>query len=364
MARPQAGECASNRDVYSPACDQQGDRRRKKTGEHMEEKKLSGLRVEDIRVSIRNKRSEVVPVAGVSFTIPRGNIVGIVGESGCGKSMTARAVMGLLPIGGAITAGRILLDGEEISAYSSKQMQKINGNRISMIFQEPMSSLNPVVRVGKQIEESLLLHTDLSRAERRKRVIEIMTEVGIPEPEKRYRAYPFELSGGLRQRVMIAMAMICAPELLIADEPTTALDVTIEAQILHLMQQLRDRFHTSILMITHNLGVVAKLCDSVNVMYLGQIVESCNTITLFENPLHPYTLGLIASIPQVEGGRNRLQNIPGMVPTLDNIPQGCRFCTRCPQATERCRTQAPELYDVGAGHRVRCFLCEKGGEAE
>ena len=222
-----------------------------------------------------------------------------------------------------------------------------------------MSSLNPVVKVGKQIEETLILHTKLSRAERRAKVIDMMRQVGVPEPERRFDAYPFELSGGLRQRVMIAMAMILTPELLIADEPTTALDVTIEAQIMRLMKQLRDTFGTSILMITHNLGVVAKVCDTVNVMYMGQIVESCDVFSLFERPLHPYTLGLLGSVPRVETGRERLKNIPGTVPTLYDVPKGCRFAERCSRATARCKASMPPLVDAGEGHLVRCFLTGK-----
>ena len=317
------------------------------------------LRVENLHVSIKTRDALLSPVEDVSFEIPGGSIVGVVGESGCGKSMTARAIMGLLPAGGSITGGRVLLGDEEISAYTPRQMRSINGNRISMIFQEPMSSLNPVVKVGKQIEETLILHTKLSRAERRAKVIDMMRQVGVPEPERRFDAYPFELSGGLRQRVMIAMAMILTPELLIADEPTTALDVTIEAQIMRLMKQLRDTFGTSILMITHNLGVVAKVCDTVNVMYMGQIVESCDVFSLFEHPLHPYTLGLLGSVPRVETGRERLKNIPGTVPTLYDVPKGCRFAERCSRATARCKASMPPLAEAGEGHLVRCFLTGK-----
>lgn len=317
------------------------------------------LRIENLHVAIQTKDALLSPVEDVSFEIPGGSIVGVVGESGCGKSMTARAIMGLLPAGGRIAGGRVLLDGEEISSYTSRQMRSINGNRISMIFQEPMSSLNPVVKVGKQIEETLILHTCLSRAERRQKVIEMMRQVGVPEPERRFDAYPFELSGGLRQRVMIAMAMILTPELLIADEPTTALDVTIEAQIMRLMKQLRDTFGTSILMITHNLGVVAKVCDTVNVMYMGQIVESCDVVSLFEQPLHPYTLGLLGSVPRVETGRERLKNIPGTVPTLYDVPKGCRFAARCSRACAQCTQAMPPLRDAGNGHLVRCFLTGK-----
>ena len=312
-----------------------------------------GLRIENLSVTLTTRGGDLKPVDGVSLDIPQGRIVGLVGESGCGKSMTAKSIMGLLPPGGKVSGGRILLDGEDISAYTPKQMRSINGDRISMVFQEPMTSLNPVVRVGKQIEESLILHKDLSPSERKEAVLDIMRKVGIPEVEKRYRAYPFELSGGLRQRVMIAMAMIGTPELLIADEPTTALDVTIEAQILKLMEDLRKSFQASILLITHNLGVVARTCDTVNVMYMGQIVESCDKISLFERPLHPYTLGLLGSLPRIDS-RERLTNIKGMVPSLDKVPEGCRFADRCPYAEDACRKQEPALAEAEAGHFVRC----------
>ena len=312
-----------------------------------------GLRIENLSVTLKTRGGDLKPVDGISFDIPQGRIVGLVGESGCGKSMTAKSIMGLLPPGGKVSGGRILLDGEDISAYTPKQMRSINGDRISMVFQEPMTSLNPVVRVGKQIEENLLLHKDLPANERKEAVLDIMRKVGIPEVEKRYRAYPFELSGGLRQRVMIAMAMICNPELLIADEPTTALDVTIEAQILKLMEDLRKSFQASILLITHNLGVVARTCDTVNVMYMGQIVESCDKISLFERPLHPYTLGLLGSLPRIDS-RERLTNIKGMVPSLDKVPEGCRFADRCPYAEDACRKQEPLLTEAEAGHFVRC----------
>ncbi|MCC8065731.1 MAG: ABC transporter ATP-binding protein [Clostridiales bacterium] len=324
------------------------------------EEKNALLSVKGLSVSITSGNHSVVPVCDVTFDIPHGKVLGLVGESGCGKSITARSVMGLLPRGGKITSGCILFDGEEISSFTERQMQQINGNRISMIFQEPMSSLNPVVKVGKQVAEVLRLHTSLSRKECKAAVIDIFTQVGIPEPEKRYSAYPYQLSGGLRQRVMIAMAMVCNPELLIADEPTTALDVTTEAQILRLMGNLQREYGTSILMITHNLGVVAKICDHVNVMYLGQIVESCSTGALFAKPMHPYTRGLIASVPQIREEKQIVAGIQGTVPALEDIPSGCRFSTRCAYATERCRRECPELLEREAGHSVRCFFPGEG----
>jgi len=327
----------------------------------MEQQGDALLTIENLSITITNGKNSVVPVQDVSFSIPRGRVVGMVGESGCGKSMTARSIMGLLPTGGRISSGSICFSGEELSSFTEKQLQHINGNRISMIFQEPMSSLNPVIKVGKQVAEVLRLHTKQSRSACKQAVLDIFAQVGIPEPEKRYHAYPFQLSGGLRQRVMIAMAMICSPELLIADEPTTALDVTIEAQILRLMKSLQREYGMSILMITHNLGVVAKICDQVNVMYLGQIVESCSVGKLFRSPMHPYTQGLIASVPHISPERRPISGIQGTVPTLYELPEGCRFSTRCPYASERCRREVPRLSTVGDGHQLRCFLAGKEG---
>ena len=293
--------------------------------------------------------------------------MGILGASGCGKSMTAMSIVRLLSYPGKIVEGEILLEGQDLAQASEKRMREIRGNDISVIFQEPMTSLNPVLTVGKQVREAVLLHQKVSKKEARERVIEMFRQVGIPEPEERYRSYPHQLSGGLRQRVMIAMAMICNPKLLLADEPTTALDVTIEAQILHLMKQLQEKRGTAILLITHNLGVVAEICDYVYVMYAGKVVEQADVFTLFREPLHPYTSGLIRSIPKVheqEGGGQRLYTIKGMVPNLLHMPEGCAFCPRCEHATERCRLEKPELYDRGDGHRVRCFLYEPKEEGE
>lgn len=296
------------------------------------------------------------PVDGVSFVVPRGKTVGLVGESGCGKSMTARTVMRILDVGISPCEGSITFDGEDLLALPEPQMRDIRGNRIAMIFQEPMTALNPSISVGKQVREAILLHEKVSRKEARERVIQMFREVGIPEAERRYKSYPHQLSGGLRQRICIAMGMICNPNLLIADEPTTALDVTVEAQILELMKRLQRESGMSILIITHNLGVVADICDEVNVMYAGQIVEHASKEEIFNHPLHPYTTGLMDAIPRVNGDMEHdLHTIPGTVPSLGNFPEGCRFCTRCPFADERCRTQAPELSDAGNGHLVRCF---------
>lgn len=296
------------------------------------------------------------PVDGVSFTVPRSKTVGLVGESGCGKSMTARTVMRILDTGISVAEGSITFDGEDLLALPEQQMRDIRGNRIAMIFQEPMTALNPSISVGKQVREAILLHEKVSRAEAKERVIQMFREVGIPEAERRYKSYPHQLSGGLRQRICIAMGMICNPDLLIADEPTTALDVTVEAQILELMKCLQRESGMSILIITHNLGVVADICDEVNVMYAGQIVEHATKEEIFNHPLHPYTTGLMDAIPRVNGDMEHdLHTIPGTVPALGHFPAGCRFCTRCPFADERCRTQAPALEDAGDGHLVRCF---------
>ena len=325
------------------------------------------LEIKNLKTYFFTRRGVVPAVDGVDMRIGKGQVIGVVGESGCGKSMTAMSIVRLLSYPGKIVEGEILLEGQDLAQASEKRMREIRGNDISVIFQEPMTSLNPVLTVGKQVREAVLLHQKVSKKEARERVIEMFRQVGIPEPEERYRSYPHQLSGGLRQRVMIAMAMICNPKLLLADEPTTALDVTIEAQILHLMKQLQEKRGTAILLITHNLGVVAEICDYVYVMYAGKIVEQADVFTLFREPLHPYTSGLIRSIPKVheqEGGGQRLYTIKGMVPNLLHMPEGCAFCPRCEHATERCRLKKPELYDRGDGHRVRCFLYEPKEEGE
>ena len=317
------------------------------------------LHIENLKTVISSKDGKLVPVDGVDITIPKGKTVGIVGESGCGKSMTAMSVMGLLPNTTHIEEGKILFQDMDLTKLNSKELRKITGDKISIIFQEPMTSLNPVIQVGKQVREAILLHEKVSKEEAKQRVIEIFRQVGIPEPERRYNAYPHQLSGGLRQRVMIGMAMVCNPDLLIADEPTTALDVTIEAQILHLMRQLQKDKGTSIMMITHNLGVVAEICDQVYVMYAGKVVESAEVHELFQNPKHPYTQGLLGALPKMDS-RQRLNSIDGMVPTLKDMPTGCRFAPRCPMATQKCREEQPDLVDVTAGHQVRCFMsCSK-----
>lgn len=299
-------------------------------------------------------------VDGLDLDIPKGKIIGLVGESGCGKSMTAKSIMGLLKYPGRVAGGSIRFEDQDLTRLSDKELRKICGNVISMIFQEPMTSLNPVLKVGRQVRETLLVHNPtMSKAEAKQRVVEMFQRVGIPEAEKRYDCYPHELSGGLRQRVMIAMAMVCKPKLLIADEPTTALDVTIEAQILRLMKELRDETGMSVLIITHNMGVVAEICDYVYVMYAGKIMEQAETFELFDHTMHPYTKGLLDSIPRIGQNAERLHTIPGVVPNLLHLSQGCPFSNRCEYATDQCRTEKAQLHPVAPDHQVRCFRCEE-----
>lgn len=315
------------------------------------------LEIKELKSYFYTEKGVAKAVDGVNITIPKGKIIGLVGESGCGKSMTARSIMGLLKYPGKIAGGSILFEGKDLAKLSERDLRKICGNDISMIFQEPMTSLNPVLKVGRQVQETLLVHDrTIGKEEAKKRVIDMFEKVGIPEAGKRYDSYPHELSGGLRQRVMIAMAMICKPHLLIADEPTTALDVTIEAQILRLMKQLRDETGTSVLIITHNLGVVAEICDYVYVMYAGRIVEQAPTCELFDHTTHPYTKGLMASIPRIGNNPERLHTIPGVVPNLLHLPEGCTFCTRCECAVEACRKEKPVLKKVGEEHWSACAI--------
>jgi len=316
------------------------------------------LDVKNLRTLFLTRKGIVPAVDGISFSVRKGKVTGLVGESGCGKSVTSLSIMGLLPQPpGKIAGGEILFEGRDLSKLSYKEMCRVRGKDISMIFQEPMTSLNPVKTVGYQVGEVLRIHQkDVSDAEVRRRVVEMLDLVGIPEPESRVRAFPHQLSGGLRQRVMIAMALICDPKLLIADEPTTALDVTIQAQVLKLMMDLQRRIGTSIILITHDLGVVAETCDDVNVMYAGSIVEQGDVFSVFRNPSHPYTRGLLRSVPGTEGTERkaRLFSIDGMVPSLTDLPPGCRFAPRCHQARESCFKGMPELVPVGEGHFVRC----------
>nr|WP_276537520.1 ABC transporter ATP-binding protein [Bacillus infantis] len=299
----------------------------------------------------------------ISFQVNKGETVGIVGESGCGKSMTALSLMRLLPDKAKLD-GEIVLDGNDITKYKKKQMEKIRGDKMSMIFQDPLTSLNPLHTVGKQIDETLMLHTDLNKNQRKSRIIELLKEVGLPRADELIYEYPHQLSGGMRQRIMIAIAMACNPSMLICDEPTTALDVTVQAQILELMNKLKKSNDMGIIMITHDLGVVAEVCDRVVVMYAGKIVEQADVKELFGSPKHPYTKGLLDSVPRLGVKKEKLGSIPGMVPSPDKMPQGCRFYDRCGMAMEVCKTNMPEIKDVGQNHQAACWLYEgKDGES-
>jgi oligopeptide/dipeptide ABC transporter ATP-binding protein len=296
-------------------------------------------------------------VDDVSISIGEGQTLGLVGESGCGKSVTASSVMGLVPMPpGQIAGGQILFEGQDLLKLSESKMRKIRGNRISMIFQEPMTSLNPVFTVGDQVGEVIRLHKEHSRQEAREMVIEVFRQVGIPAPETRFKEYPHQMSGGMRQRVVIAMALACNPKLMIADEPTTALDVTIQAQILELMNKLKKDIGASILFITHDLGVIAEMAQRVTVMYAGQLVEEADVETIFEDPKHPYTVGLLRSIPILGRSQNqrRLQTISGVVPSLFTLPAGCLFTERCSEQRAVCSQAPPQILELGKGHKVRC----------
>ena len=317
----------------------------------------TALQVRDLRVQIETDTATLDILHGISFDIYKGETLGIVGESGCGKSMTALSIMRLTQPNAKVS-GSIVLDGQSLLDMPMKDFRKIRGNRVSMIFQEPMTSLNPVFTVGHQLMEVFRLHQGLDKKQAREKSIETLRMVNVPMPEKRVDCYPYELSGGLRQRVMIAMALACRPELLIADEPTTALDVTIQAQVLDLMCKLRDELGTAIAFITHDLGVVSELCSRTIVLYCGEIMEEGDTESLLTSPLHPYTEGLKASLPE-RGTRERLHVIPGSVPSALDFPKGCVFAPRCPYATARCAAEKPPLYDMGGGRSVRCFRCEE-----
>jgi len=300
-------------------------------------------------------------VDDVSFFLDGGEVLGVVGESGCGKSVTAQSVMRLIPEPpGKIVHGSILFDGMDLVPLSMERMRSIRGNRISMIFQEPMTSLNPVYTIGNQISEMFTLHEGLSKRDSLHRSVEMLKQVQIPAPEKRVHEYPHQLSGGMRQRAMIAMALACNPEILIADEPTTALDVTIQAQVLDLMMQLKQDYETAIMMITHDLGVIAEMAQRIVVMYAGKVVEEGTTVQIFEDPKHPYTRGLLKSIPKLgersRRGRQRLKEISGIVPSLYDLPAGCSFCPRCIERRGICESRIPGMMDTGEGHRVRCWL--------
>ncbi len=321
------------------------------------------LEVRGLKTYFFTEDGVVKAVDGVDFDVRQGEIVAIVGESGCGKSVTSLSIMRLVGIPGKIVDGEIIFKGENILELPDSEMRRIRGDRISMIFQQPTSCLNPVFRVGDQISEVLEIHRGMDKKEGWERAIELLRIVGIPEPEKRVESFPHELSGGMAQRVMIAMALACEPELLIADEPTTALDVTIQAQILDLMRGLQEKFGSSIILITHDMGVVAEMASRVSVMYAGRIVEQADVNTIFENPLHPYTRGLLASIPVMGVVKERLDTIPGSVPNLINLPPGCKFAPRCKARMEHnlqiCTEREPDLIEVEPGHKVRCWLYQE-----
>ena len=318
------------------------------------------LEVKNLKVEFPTRAGVVKAVNDVTFSVDKGETVAIVGESGSGKSVTSLSIMRLLQAPGHVAGGSITFDGQDLLALSDKDMEQVRGSKISMIFQEPMTSLNPVYRVGDQIVEAIQLHTDLNKKDAWERAVEMLRVVGIPSPEDRVRDYPHQMSGGMRQRVMIAMALCCNPQLLIADEPTTALDVTIQAQILDLIYKLREEFHMGVMLITHDLGVVSEVADRVVVMYCGQVVEQAEVTELFEKPLHPYTLGLLASIPRIEDDDNeRLTTIRGTVPNPLHLPTGCPSSDRCNRCTERCRQEMPQLKPVpGTDRMCRCFVVE------
>ncbi|WP_199085801.1 ABC transporter ATP-binding protein [Bosea sp. ASV33] len=321
----------------------------------MSERANPMLAIEGLTIEIDGNRI----VDGVSLGVETGRILAIVGESGCGKSLTALSVLGLLPGAARVAGGSIRLGGRELTGLSEAELSQVRGNDAAIIFQEPVASLNPLMRVGEQVEEALLLHRGLSHAEAREEAIAIMARVGIPDPARRARQYPFELSGGMCQRIMIASALICRPSLLIADEPTTALDVTIQAQILELMRRLRDEVGSAVVLITHDMGVVADLADDVCVMYGGRIVESGPVDAIFAEPSHPYTRLLLGTIPKLDGARKTvLRTIEGMVPPAGAWPEGCRFRTRCPLVDEACE-QVPPAVVVGAEHRAACWHVDR-----
>ena len=318
------------------------------------------LEIDSLRTWFDTLSGTVRAVDGVSFTVQAGQTLGVVGDSGCGKSVTALSILRLLPTPPARHLGAIRYRGSNLLALSEREMRQIRGNRISMIFQEPMTSLNPVLTVGRQIAETVLVHQEVNRAEAMQRAVEMLRLVQIPEPERRAREYPHQLSGGMRQRVMIALALACNPELLIADEPTTALDVTIQAQILDLIKRLQKELGMGVMLITHDLGVVAESCDRVVVMYAGRKVEESSVLALFSQPLHPYTRALMASMPAMNSQLKRLTEIPGMVPSPHELGRGCAFAARCQYAQQRCVDENPPLTSQGEDHVVACFAVEEG----
>lgn len=316
------------------------------------------LKVDNLVTTFRTADGLLSAVRGVSFSVDKGEALCIVGESGCGKSITSLSIMGLLPSNGNIAEGSITFEGHELTKLSKEELRKLRGNRMSMIFQEPMTALNPTFTVGFQLREPLMVHQSISKYEATLKGIELLKQVGIPYPEKRIDQYPHELSGGMRQRVMIAMALACSPSLLIADEPTTALDVTIQAQILDLLYDLKEEYGMGLVMVTHDMGVVAEVADRVMVMYAGEKIEEGDVESIFSNPQHPYTRGLLQSVPNVDDKEHELKPIPGTLPNLNETIKGCRFHSRCEFAIEKCKLHSPEEFTVKDGHTVRCWLQE------
>ncbi len=321
----------------------------------MSEEKKAFLSVEDLYVEYTSGGERIYSVNGISFSLEKGKTIGLVGETGAGKTTIAKAILRILPDpGGKLAGGKVILDGVDLTQISEDEMRSYRGDRIAMIFQDPMTALNPLMRVGEQIVEVIELHDrNVNHKEAEKKAQEMLAMVGIPE--ERYVEYPHQFSGGMKQRVVIAMALACQPDVILADEPTTALDVTIQAQVLDLIKDLRDKYQTSMILITHDLGVVAETCDDVAVVYAGQIVESGNKRHLFKNPQHPYTLGLFNSMPSMAEGRDRLNTIPGLPPDPAELPEGCKFNPRCPYATDACRSGDIPLIEVEPGHFCRCI---------
>lgn len=317
------------------------------------------LKVKNLKTSFPNKSGTVTVVNDVSFSVDRGETVCIVGESGCGKSMTVLSIMGLLPGNGVISDGSIKLESKELTTLSKKELRELRGKDMAMIFQEPMTALNPVFTIGYQVREALLTHNDLSKSQANEQGISLLEQVGIPSPRERMNQYPHELSGGMRQRVMIAMALSCSPSLLLADEPTTALDVTIQSQILNLIQDLKDEFDMGLLLITHDMGVVAEIADRVVIMYAGKIIEEGTVEEIFTEPKHPYTQGLLNSVPDVDDPTFELEPIPGSLPNVDEVIPGCRFNPRCKFAKDICREKEPPSFSFSPDHRTNCWLHEQ-----
>ncbi|WP_243359790.1 ABC transporter ATP-binding protein [Fundidesulfovibrio terrae] len=321
------------------------------------------LRLDNLSTVFTTSDGPAPAVDAVSFALDQGQTLGLVGESGCGKTVLSLSILGLVPPPGRITGGRVLFKGRDLAAASPEELRRVRGAQIGMIFQEPMTSLNPVMRVGRQVAEPLMLHLSMTKAQAREHSADLLAQVGLPNPQDTLDAYPHELSGGMRQRVMIAMALACGPKLLIADEPTTALDVTIQKQILELMDSLAQAHGLAMLLITHNLGVVARTCERVGVMYAGRLVELSPVQNLFDGPLHPYSQGLMASLPRLGSRHTRLTPVEGAVPPLTALPSGCHFHPRCPRAFARCSREIPPTFRPEAGREVRCWLYGDGGRA-